>query len=111
MSNQNEQQYVNPYDVNYTMPEYYVKYNQESLPQPPYQPTPPNVSNSNVNEQPLISYDDSLDYTESFSNVTPRVTGNEANQRQISWWVKCCCITEFIFDVIAFLVYLILLFS
>lgn len=106
MNNNYEQQNTNPYDVNYTMPDYYVKYNQEYLEQQNVnQQIQLRDNNSNVSSQPLIDSIDSLEYTSSISNTTPRIIENENNQCEKSTCIKCFCLLELIVDIIGLIIY------
>lgn len=107
MNHNYEQQNANPYDVNYTMPDYYVKYNQEYLEQPNAdQQINLNEKNSNVSNQPLIDSIDSLEYTSSISNSTPGIViENENNQCEKSTCIKCFCLFELIIDIIGLIIY------
>lgn len=110
--NQNHEQHdSNPYNVDYSVPEYYVKYNQDHPEQQTvYQQTNLNDNFKNVNQQPLIDSVDSLEYTDSISNLTPRMIENENNETdnnhcEKSTCIKCFCLLEIILDIIGLIIY------
>lgn len=88
---------------------YYVSNNNQNFLQPNGQQNYSiNESNNNVIHQPLLDFNDSIDYTESFSEMSARTNENQNDECHMSPGFKIFLIIEIIADVIGLIAYFII---
>ena len=107
MSLNNQQQDTNPYTQDYALP-IYVQNELNNQSQNNNTVFQANKLNHGTLTQPLIYNNDSIDYTESFSEMAPRTNDNQNNGCQLSDGMKCFLIIEVIADIVGVILYFII---